>query len=124
MSASPAVTTFVVSMRKPETHVFEIEMRVAPFVSDVARFDLVLPVWAPGSYFVRDYARNVQDFSVTDAAGTPVPFAMFGQDGRVNVTGAVRVIDNLAPGSYALSGQGFSKSFTVAEGGKTVVDLP
>jgi len=33
-----------------------------------------LPVWTPGSYLVREYSRHVQEFTVLDAAGAPVPF--------------------------------------------------
>jgi len=30
---------------------------------------IVMPVWTPGSYLVREFERNVQDFAATDAAG-------------------------------------------------------
>src|SRR5262249_36258016 len=33
---------------------------------------LVMPVWTPGSYLVREFARHVQDFAATDAAGQPL----------------------------------------------------
>lgn len=62
-------TTFTVSMPRPSTHLFELVMEVAPFGAAVESFDLVLPVWAPGSYFVRDYARNVQDLEVEGPGG-------------------------------------------------------
>jgi predicted metalloprotease with PDZ domain len=52
---------YVLSMPEPGTHLFHVrmELRGAP----AGAVDLVLPVWTPGSYKVRDYARNVQDFS-------------------------------------------------------------
>ena len=31
-----------------------------------------MAVWTPGSYLVREYARHVQDFTVTDAGGRPL----------------------------------------------------
>jgi predicted metalloprotease with PDZ domain len=31
-----------------------------------------MPVWTPGSYLVREYARQVQDFGATDGAGAPL----------------------------------------------------
>ena len=34
--------------------------------------ELVLPVWAPGSYLVRDYARNVERMTAEDGAGAPL----------------------------------------------------
>ena len=32
---------------------------------------LVMPVWTPGSYLVREFARHVQDFRREDASGVP-----------------------------------------------------
>jgi predicted metalloprotease with PDZ domain len=48
------------SMSEPHTHLFEVEMRL-----EGARGSEVvaLPVWTPGSYLVREYAKNVQDIS-------------------------------------------------------------
>ncbi len=51
---------YVVSMPKPTTHLFEVTIELQGLEGDFV--DLVLPVWTPGSYKVRDYARNVQDF--------------------------------------------------------------
>ncbi len=67
-----AETAFTVSMPRPETHLLEIEMAVAPFPALVRSFELVMPAWAPGSYFIRDFARNVRDVSVLSADGTPL----------------------------------------------------
>lgn len=36
------------------------------------RSELALPAWAPGSYLVRDYARNLDGPAVTDLAGRPL----------------------------------------------------
>jgi len=51
---------YVVSMPDPSSHLLRVrlEVRGAPGGS----LDLVLPVWTPGSYKVRDYARHLQDF--------------------------------------------------------------
>ncbi|HVF30183.1 MAG TPA: PDZ domain-containing protein [Pyrinomonadaceae bacterium] len=62
-AASPEIS-YTVSMSKPWTHLLEVEMRVkwdrAP-----DNPDLKMPVWTPGSYLIREYARHVQDFSAT-----------------------------------------------------------
>jgi predicted metalloprotease with PDZ domain len=79
-NASSEPTTFVVGMPRPQTHLFAIEMRIAPFREPVSSFDLVLPVWAPGSYFVRDYARHVQGLSVTDGDGREVLLTKVGKN--------------------------------------------
>jgi predicted metalloprotease with PDZ domain len=33
---------------------------------------LVMPVWTPGSYMIREFSRHVQDFSVSNVAGEPL----------------------------------------------------
>lgn len=64
--AQPEIS-FTVSMSKPSTHLFEVEIRVrgARLPSQV---NLIMPVWTPGSYLIREYERNVQDFAAADAA--------------------------------------------------------
>ncbi len=69
----PRVTTFTVRMPAPATHLFEITMEVASFRSPVAWFDLVLPVWTPGSYMVREFSRHLRDVSAEGPAGEPLP---------------------------------------------------
>lgn len=66
--ASP-VTTFTVGMPAPATHLFDVEMDVAPFARPVPSFDLCLPAWTPGSYFIRDHARNVRDLAAFGPEG-------------------------------------------------------
>ena len=59
---------YTVSMSKPATHLIEVEMRLKwNQMPDQA--ELKMPVWTPGSYLVREYARHVQDFAVKDASG-------------------------------------------------------
>lgn len=70
---SPGATTFTVAMPRPELHLYEITMRIAPFPSPVGRFDLVLPVWTPGSYMVREFSRHVRDLAADGPLGTPLP---------------------------------------------------
>jgi predicted metalloprotease with PDZ domain len=56
---------FTVSMPKPWTHLLEVEMRVQiPAALNVPnQTDLIMPVWTPGSYLVREFERQVQDFA-------------------------------------------------------------
>src|SRR5262252_3289884 len=52
---------YTLSMPDPNSHLLHVKMEVrgAPGGST----DFVMPVWTPGSYKVRDFAKNVQDFS-------------------------------------------------------------
>lgn len=63
----PAIS-YKVSMSKPWTHLLEVEMRLATTAMP-EKAELKMPVWTPGSYLVREYARHVQDFDVKDGAG-------------------------------------------------------
>lgn len=59
---------YTVSMPKPWTHLLEVEMRFKP-AQPAAQTELKMPVWTPGSYLIREYARHVEDFAAKDAAG-------------------------------------------------------
>ena len=59
---------YAISMQKPWTHLLEVEMRVK-WAQMPERVELKMPVWTPGSYLVREFARHLQDFSVKDPAG-------------------------------------------------------
>lgn len=60
--------SYTISMPKPWTHLLEVEMRL-DWAQMPAQAELKMPVWTPGSYLVREYARHVQEFDVKDANG-------------------------------------------------------
>ena len=70
--AAPEIS-FTVSMSQPHTHLFEVAVTVRHNPSFSAQHEtLVMPVWTPGSYLIREFERHVQDFAATDAAGKPL----------------------------------------------------
>jgi len=62
---------FTVTMSKPHTHMLEVEVSLKRAAGDQSPAEevLVMPVWTPGSYLVREFARHVQDFAATDGSG-------------------------------------------------------
>ncbi|MBD2679880.1 MULTISPECIES: M61 family metallopeptidase [Nostoc] len=62
---------YLVAMSQPETHLFEVTLRLVNYPWPI--LDLKLPVWTPGSYLVREYAKNLQDF-VAFAEDKPLPW--------------------------------------------------
>jgi predicted metalloprotease with PDZ domain len=50
---------YQVSMPEPHTHYYEVEMNVIDHQKDY--FDVQMPVWSPGSYLVREFAKSVED---------------------------------------------------------------
>jgi Predicted protease with the C-terminal PDZ domain len=68
--AAPDIS-YTVSMTRPWTHLLEVEMRVS-WQQMPQQLELKMPVWTPGSYLIREYARHVQDFSAKSAANSPL----------------------------------------------------
>jgi predicted metalloprotease with PDZ domain len=67
-AAPPPEISFTVSMPRPWTHLLEVEMNVRRREAKPDA-DLIMPVWTPGSYMVREFARHVQDFTAFDEGG-------------------------------------------------------
>ena len=68
LAAAPPEIAFTVGMSKPWTHLLEVQVSVKWDQMPEA-LDLKMPVWTPGSYLIREYARHVQDFDVKNGAG-------------------------------------------------------
>jgi predicted metalloprotease with PDZ domain len=61
-----------VAMARPHTHLFEIDVAIKRTADAPQEELLVMPVWTPGSYLIREFARNVQDFAASTAANQPL----------------------------------------------------
>lgn len=59
-------------MPEPHTHYYDVEMTVSGIQKDSV--NIKMPVWAPGSYLVREFSRNVEDFEVKDQQGRTIDF--------------------------------------------------
>ncbi|HLP89322.1 MAG TPA: M61 family metallopeptidase [Nostocaceae cyanobacterium] len=62
---------YLVGMSQPETHLLEVTLHLTDCPG--ATLDLKMPVWTPGSYLVREYAKNLQNFAAF-ADGKPLPW--------------------------------------------------
>jgi len=60
--------TYKVSMSMPSSHLIEVEMNVK-WANMPAQTEIKMPVWTPGSYLIREYSRQVQDFAASGANG-------------------------------------------------------
>lgn len=54
---------FEVSFIEPQAHYAEIEMNISGLIKDYV--DVKMPVWAPGSYLVREFSKSVEGFAAT-----------------------------------------------------------
>ncbi len=59
--------TYRVSIPEPENHLLQVELAIADWQAEF--IDLKLPVWTPGSYLVREYAKYLQDFVAIAESG-------------------------------------------------------
>ncbi len=64
---------YQVAMPEPKSHLFEVTLEIKNWRSSI--LDLKMPVWTPGSYLVREYARQVQYFSAKSGDKKQVLFS-------------------------------------------------
>ncbi len=62
---SQVKVVFEVNFIEPQAHYAEIEMNISNLNKDYV--DVKMPVWAPGSYLVREFAKNVEGFTAVAA---------------------------------------------------------
>jgi predicted metalloprotease with PDZ domain len=68
-AAAPSLR-YTLSMPAPQTHYFEVKMELGSFNADYT--DVKMPVWAPGSYLVREFARHVEGLQAQTSSGKPL----------------------------------------------------
>lgn len=62
---------YQVAMPQPESHLFEVTLQIQGWSQQNGfPLDLKMPVWTPGSYLVREYARHLQNFQATTQNST------------------------------------------------------
>jgi len=90
-SAAAPEISFTVSMPKPHTHLLNVEIAIKHVQTTQPPTEelLVMPVWTPGSYLIREFARQVQDFKATDASGQSLQWEKIDKNSwRVETKGA------------------------------------
>ncbi|MET4142294.1 PDZ domain-containing protein [Pedobacter sp. UYP1] len=54
---------YEVSFKEPQAHYVHVNMQVSGLTKEYV--DVKMPVWAPGSYLIREFSRNVEGFTAT-----------------------------------------------------------
>jgi predicted metalloprotease with PDZ domain len=75
---------------EPQTHLFHLALELDRPGGDVEAW---LPVWTPGSYLVREFARHLEGIEAADEAGRPLPVERLDKHRlRVRAGGAGRLV--------------------------------
>lgn len=77
---------YTVSFPAPAAHYAEVELALPGPTKE-----LMVPVWTPGSYLVREFARNIDQVRALDAAGRPVSLTKSSKNRWLLGPGAVKV---------------------------------
>jgi predicted metalloprotease with PDZ domain len=72
-----AVVHYEITPANPAAHMFEVRLRVEDPHPDGQQ--LVMPAWIPGSYLIREFAKNVVRLTARDNNG-PVVVTKLGKD--------------------------------------------
>lgn len=67
-SVIASTVDYEVNMTNPHTHYFEISMNITDLKKDY--IDIQMPTWAPGSYLIREFSKNVENLKATAGNNT------------------------------------------------------
>lgn len=65
---------FKLSFPEPQTHYVEVSMEIKN-IYNKEFIDVKMPVWAPGSYLIREYSKNVERFHAKSINSKPLAFS-------------------------------------------------
>ena len=64
--------SYSLAMSEPHTHYFEVKVQVEGIRKNSSYVDFKMPVWAPGSYLIREFARHVEAEDAQTPNGKPL----------------------------------------------------
>jgi len=62
---------YTLSMPEPQTHYFHVDLELSDFSEETVVVSL--PTWAPGSYLIREFSKNIDVVTAKDAQGKVLP---------------------------------------------------
>lgn len=82
----PLELSYTLAMPQSHTHLYEVTFTIGNVTTP--QLDLSLPIWTPGSYLAREYARHVQDFKAGEESAVALPWQKIDKATWRIVTGA------------------------------------
>lgn len=62
---------YELSFSEPQAHYVDVKMEIRDLKKEF--IDIKMPVWAPGSYLVREFAKNVEGLTASGSSGQSLP---------------------------------------------------
>jgi predicted metalloprotease with PDZ domain len=87
----PEPISYTLRFPAPQTHYVEVETRIP--TDGQPTIELLMAVWTPGSYLIREYARNVESLAAATETGEPLTAEKTSKNHwRIETHGAPRVV--------------------------------
>jgi predicted metalloprotease with PDZ domain len=115
---------YVLRFPAPRSHYVEVEARIP--VAGAVDAELMMAVWTPGSYLVREYARHVEDLTAAGPDGKVLAMAKVRKNRwRVGTGGAkeIRVAYKVYCRTMSVQGNWVDGSFAMLNGAGTFLTL-
>jgi predicted metalloprotease with PDZ domain len=115
---------YVLRIPAPETHYLEVQATYP--TSRRPAIELMMPVWTPGSYLVREFARHVEEVRARDPAGRALKVAKSRKNRwrvETNGAGAVTLTYRVYAGERQARTNWVEDSFALINGAPTYVTL-
>jgi predicted metalloprotease with PDZ domain len=115
---------YLLQFPAPQTHYLEVEARFP--VRGLSDVDLVMAVWTPGSYLVREYPRHLEEISATGQNGQALDLSKIRKNRwRIKQVGAseIRVTYRVYARAMSVQGNWVDRSFALINGAATFLTL-
>ena len=115
---------YVLRFPAPQTHYVEVEASVP--TGGAAEVELMMAVWTPGSYLVREYARHLESISAQDPGGKSLDLAKIRKNRwklRTGGAGVVTVSYRVYSRTMSVQGNWVDGSFAMLNGAATFLTI-
>lgn len=93
---------YTLKMEKPQNHYYQVEMSLEDFKEK--ELTIKMPVWAPGSYLVREFAKNMNQVKAKDEKGNALKVTKMTKNAwKIEKGKAKKVIVNYEVYAFELS---------------------
>lgn len=88
-AAGPAKISYTVSFPEAQAHYVDVEMNITGLAQP--SLEVKMPVWAPGSYLVREFAKNIESLSANTKGKDIAAVKINKNTWKINTTGLTSV---------------------------------